>query len=907
MTEITNIFKRYAIKDTVKVENDGRVGVPVEVTVLFDGSRFTFNGASDGTPIMIYVVNTRVERIGTKSDSEIVGSMLERGYVVAIFDYLDAEGAVCPDIEYSVQAIRARLMKGEFFYGIKGFEGNRFFQTVVVPAGYDVSFGNVFFEIDKHGGDGTLEKITEIWNNDFRGTKGDRILKWVRADGSRKPAMTAFDGSEPVWLNADGTENPDGDYIRVKYTHADDITDCARPDGSPIDLKLYMHIVYPAEPLKKVPVMCLASSSEHLCGCTATVDRPHLLGAAFRGYAAVAYDYGYTPMARVDHYDYFDGYPKPGYITGDNPTYSIQFYNDKRMNCAAMRYIRLLALRDGLPFDTEAIGVYGNSKGGWMGFLGEEHPETMISRRIFGGHHDETRYENGKTETVGIINGGEPQPWLSYNGKPISSGANFIYCSCGGTDDSMTEGHAPRFISCNRRDSSCYGSSTGFVNVCRLHDIPAVWVDINAPHTIVQGEELNYGYDAYVSYFDAAGYFLYGDAVKVSGIKADQAKYPAVITVRFSGTVPMEEVEKITVCGKDGASVKGEWSKMFVGVEWSFTPVFLRCGEEYTVTVPAGVCGTNGKPMDEEYAWSFKTLDATVDAATVDGKILRFTAPNGDFEANYITLRVNNDGVNRLGAYAPDGEKIGFVGVSGKGVYRLDITEYLKKFAAGESVELTLRTERDATIDTVFSSGANDEFSGFTAFNRAKTGISSAPDGTMAFMLEGFEADTHFPTETMYHSPDSAFKCENIVKSSEITDEDMGRRFTVSLRFYDTVSRYLRITLNNCTSMQNSIADNHGYFYNVVTKAGQWQDFKFDYTVYEPMYGEFGVQKKVLTVACAHRGEISEPIYFGEVTTVETVTDVDISDASIISYPERYRGLPEGMVDIVCTKSPWSK
>ncbi|MBQ9116175.1 MAG: HPF/RaiA family ribosome-associated protein [Clostridia bacterium] len=160
MFEFINRLEKYIVKGTVTVEDDGRIGIPVEVTVLFDRSRFTFNGAPDGTPIAIYVVNTGVERVGTESDLEIVSGMLERGYVVAVFDYLGAVDAGCPELEYSVQGIRARLVKGEFFEGVAGFEGNRFFQTAVVPSGCDLSFGNVFFEIDKHGGDGTLEKIT---------------------------------------------------------------------------------------------------------------------------------------------------------------------------------------------------------------------------------------------------------------------------------------------------------------------------------------------------------------------------------------------------------------------------------------------------------------------------------------------------------------------------------------------------------------------------------------------------------------------------------------------------------------------------------------------------------------------------------------------------------------------------
>ena len=384
---------------------DNTSHLPVNIYTYYDKNKeYTPSTIGEGGSVSIlYVMNTNTERLGKKSDAELIQSFLDRGFFVLVLDYQNNPEACGTALDWSVQDIRCQVIGGSPFKGGKGYTSGTYTdgklagtdpicaQSYILPAGYDIAYNIPYFSYDKYGVAGSFEYIVEIWNNDFRGTKGDRVLKWVRSDGSRKSTATAFDGTEPLWLNADGTENADGEYIKVKHTYAEDISDCARPDGSPIDLKLYMHIVYPTSPAKKVPVMCLASSSEHLCGCSATVDRPHLLGAAFRGYAAVMYDYGYTPMARVDHYEYFDGFPKPGYITGDNPTYSIQFYNDKRMNCAAMRFIRLLAMRDGLPFDVNAIGVYGNSKGGWMGFLGEEHPETMVSRRIFGGHHDETR------------------------------------------------------------------------------------------------------------------------------------------------------------------------------------------------------------------------------------------------------------------------------------------------------------------------------------------------------------------------------------------------------------------------------------------------------------------------------------------------------------------------------------
>ena len=81
--------------------------------------------------------------------------------------------------------------------------------------------------------------------------------------------------------------------------------------------------------------------------------------------------------------------------------------NDKKINTAAMRYIRYLAASDSrFDFDTEAVGVYGNSKGGWMTSLGEVHPELLSEKRFFPGHHGESRYEAGDISSTALIDGG---------------------------------------------------------------------------------------------------------------------------------------------------------------------------------------------------------------------------------------------------------------------------------------------------------------------------------------------------------------------------------------------------------------------------------------------------------------------------------------------------------------------
>ena len=107
--------------------------------------------------------------------------------------------------------------------------------------------------------------------------------------------------------------------------------------------------------------------------------------------------------------------------------------------------------------------------------------------------------------------------------------------------------------------------------------------------------------------------------------------------------------------------------------------------------------------------------------------------------------------------------------------------------------------------------------------------------------------------------------------------------------------------------MANSIIDNRRSFYNVVTTAGEWTDVSFDYSVYEPMYGEFGAITKKLTVAIVNKGAEKNAIYFDGVKVLETVDELEIGDVSLVSYAEKYQCLPDGMVDIVCHKSPWSK
>ena len=113
MTEIEKNFSSYQIGEKQKLADDGYIGIPVEFTVYFDSENHTAGTGYNGTPLMIYVVNTMVERIGTDSDAEIIADMLSKGYIVYVLDYLNSEKATSPKLDTSVQGIRTAIEEGK--------------------------------------------------------------------------------------------------------------------------------------------------------------------------------------------------------------------------------------------------------------------------------------------------------------------------------------------------------------------------------------------------------------------------------------------------------------------------------------------------------------------------------------------------------------------------------------------------------------------------------------------------------------------------------------------------------------------------------------------------------------------------------------------------------------------------
>lgn len=924
----------YRVGETQSYDSEGYIGIPYDVTVYYDyethGKAQAGYVSTGATGVLLYVINTNTERVGTKSDVDIIKSMLARGYAVVVADYKNSEKAKSPALDTSVYKLRNKAKAGDYFKDATVFASGKYDDTLPVPAGYDVRMNDVYFELDKHGVDGTMEEIVNFWNNDFRGTKASYVIKWVHADGTRKATQNGPDGSAPVWYaDAAGTtvDAANGQYIRAAHTKAETITDCVKPDGSPIDLNLYMHTIYPTSPEAEVPVVVLYSSAGSLTGAIDKEERPQFAGFLFSGYAGAIADYAYIPMGRADHnYGSTAGGDATGGATGINMTYATYTYNATQSASAALRMLRYLALSEPetYGFDVDHIGAYGISKTAWYTQLGDPtlrsglitKEEGLTDLEVAERVNDKinafvqlllpaqasgrTRYDNGKTADATVdgvkIDGGELQPWAVYDGAEISSGVQVNYSSCGGFVDYFREGYAPQFITENLQDTANteYGQQNIMVNLCRTMNIPALWYEANLAHTFATGLDYNYGVDIYDALFRFFAYYLKDTPVSVSHTTPAEGgviKTTDAITVKFIGEVSVEEIAKATVTDADGNAVKGTWTGAYGDTEWTFTPVGMKGATEYTLTLPATLKGKNGEAMGADYTVTFHTRpegesvtlseNATLNTAKT---AVTLTKPAGAASGYVLRVLVNNDAANTLVAYDSSNAAVASVRVSGKGYYELDLTDALADATAGESRTFYLATANASGNVPHYTASLDSDNGGFTfKFSEVTTGVTV--DGAKALKIVRV-AEVGKGGYSVYPNMENSFTLgtSKLIKGgAAVTKEDLGRTFLIKLRLYDTVSRPVRLYLNNATSRPDKQIDHDRVYYTAQTVANAWTEIEFPYTVYEMKYGLASQVKNLFVQLAPVSGIDGAPVYLDELSVEEVFTDVSVASAMLVS------------------------
>ena len=566
---------------------DNTSHLPVNVHTYYDSDR-TYTPSTvgvDGTISILYVMNTNTERLGRKTDAELIQSFIDRGYFVIVLDYQNNQAATGTNLDWSVQDIRAQVIGAKSLDGSINYTSGTYTdgklvgedyncaKSYILPAGYDIIYNVPYFSYDKHGVAGTFENIVEIWNNDFKSVKRNFIVKWVNEDGTprldRTDAITekapqdtsntnyatwfkTADGQSPIaqtdLAKLSKEEQKQYQYTYVGNTKAVEVTDCVKPDGTMIDLNLYFDILYPSDYEGELPVMIAMSSAYTRTATWSGETRPHLNGAIFNGYVGVVSDYGLVPMCRNDHYGYFCGDSQLNSVSGDNGTYSLTYYNGIHSDTALLRTLRQIGAEgkdvDGYgyvsaPINPEKIGAYGNSKAGLIIRLANPTPENLEELRHYEGHKGETRLEalegdypyadpyiSGGATTDSRIDMPEEQPALTYsNGTKIHSGLNFVFANCGGASDTLTVGSAPIFGVGTQQggaEGSYYTYYATTANYARNLDIPFFGlVSPDLAHELGYGTDKDYGLDIYESYLKYADYWLKDESAECIIIDVD--------------------------------------------------------------------------------------------------------------------------------------------------------------------------------------------------------------------------------------------------------------------------------------------------------------------------------------------------------------------------------------------------
>lgn len=885
--------------------------------------------------LIVYVINTNTERVGTDSDVSIIESLLARGYVVVVADYQNDERAVSPALDWSLQTIRRLLLEDEAMttYLAESVLPLHKEQSYALPAGYNIEFGVEYFNYAENAVIGTLERIVDIWNGDWGNTSaqdflsdnGKKVIPWgqktledgtlVYNDENGVRCVKNGDGYQYVEAKNGATvgdavantaavvpeykkiregasyADAEAKTIAIQYTLAEDWWDCVKTDGTPIDVVLRMDILYPTNPEREVPVMGLSSSYETRSGDWLNAIRPHMTGFLFAGYAGAMWDHAYTPMARDDHYGYFQG------DGAERNSFTLMGLTGIHAQTAAVRRLRYLADTEGdkYRFDVDRFGVYGHSKGCYVYVLGHPDPLSLEEQDLIAGNPD--------YEVIG------ENPWSTYSdGTEIPSNVQMVYGSSGSGNLWGTEGYAPMFISQGVNDGALTASSAyhNYSTIAYQYDIPAL--DFTMPgvgHTIIYGYSEEFDTDMYHSFLKFAHYWLNGAKADVSYITPIKGSTGVgttdPITVKFTGPIPEDEIGKVTVTNLyNGEVATGSWESAFGNTTWIFTPDSLDGGALYYVNVPEDMKAENGKSMARSFGVTFRTTYESTVGAALDGAAVEKTesTDNGvfvrfdevDFSLSTTTslrIRVGGDAFNRIAVYAvenydeqnPSASTIGAlldtVSVCGKGSYDADISAYADAVGIAAPV-FYLKAEKTSGTKVLqnYDTDNNSYFGGDKVGNWIESDNKSVKISAASSYLY------------------------NLVQSAAYTEQDLGREITVSFRAYPTHKgniAFMPMTAGELVA--KPMNDAARYFEFETDENGEviqkWYEFSFTYVVDEidVWHDKHGYYLEKLC-----NGEV----YIDDIVITERATGAQILGVeAVLHNANRYEESPDEAMTVI--------
>lgn len=549
-------FRDFVIQSSY-LASDGIIGVPVEIVTYCKDKN-----TNSETNLILYVLGTNTERIGTEKNVDILADLLDEGYIVVTLDYMGAPEARGQDLDFSVQTIKQKVNGGAYTKGLKKMSNCIY----VLPEGYRIATDIVFYTIDRNGTKGCLERIVKSWNNGFKASSGAKKV-------------------------------PGG------YREAQTIEDCIDQNGNTVDLDYRLSIIYPSMPKRETPVWVNASSNTPMIAPTVTTySHAMAQSAVFGGCTFVVYDHCYIPMAsRI--YGYY----------GD---YSLMHYISASFQAAAMRCARYYSKQYG--YSSEDYVAYGISKASWVSTLASPNPELVPERVVLSefGYEREERYGE---QTYLVYDNGERIP-AGANAVYAAMGDGVRNNSLTRFVD---ENLAPMYIACGIKDQ--YGCWNFWGDVQKtIGDNGTEHIALSSydrGHEFPYEIDTIYGYDRYESFVDFLMYhakkdipvnILYTSAVNGRLVKASETGEVLEgdeLIIQFVAAVEESSLALTLYDETAGAAVDYTLESLCGGTRWRVVKEggFAE-GHRYKLTVPKSVKGVlNGIEMGKarEYVFTY--------------------------------------------------------------------------------------------------------------------------------------------------------------------------------------------------------------------------------------------------------------------------------------------------------------
>lgn len=652
---IYDAFRGNLVKSELK-KDDGYINTPVHLYIYTDGKE-----AGQTRDVIFYVINHANERIGQESDVSIVGDYINQGFVVVVVDYLNDSRTVSPNIEHSLAKLREYYMVNK-----TGFSGTKISvrknYAYFLPAGYRLERGVVFWEQDIHASYGTIDYIIKAWN--------DVIV---------------------------GKKKVNGELAKTAET----IDDCTKPDGSPLELRLCMDIIYPSNPKEETPVYAMASTQAemHMHTCESTCCQ--FVGFTFNGYTAITFDYVYIPMAREDHFGYFS-------------PYGTHRYNAAKVARAAIRCIRYYAEKFG--YNDDLIGVVGISKGSpapsVLSVIGNEDVPEYLR---FECDPNGDRFEGDVLDANGNVIETAQQPFLTYEGGydgntayygtdsdkkgEISSEITVAYCAAGDGANWMYKSasqydRVPLVLSCGKLDQyNCWEHWPGIVQHFEKNaNSPYLAMGMEEQaHVYPMGYDTVLGYDRYPQMLKFFDYYLKPERYTPSVVwmtpldGGDNLSLYTGFEVKFISPMKPETLaDGLVITDSNGNRVEGQWVASELNTRFKLSSGALKAGNKYTVTITDALKDENGTPYTDPFTRTFVTegsreftpiADTYVSAKEPDsvfGKSQTLVIGGKGSKENLALVSFESDGLSDAGAvcirmpsFSRDGKTVGIYVIDG--------------------------------------------------------------------------------------------------------------------------------------------------------------------------------------------------------------------------------------------------